>query len=232
MRRARRVTSMLALLLLLGACLTVAVAWGIEALDSRRARSVMVMGGAPGKPLHAWMGTVPDGWPLRPQSTAIIGQGGRIDPTSLEMKGAERLRVRQGMFAGVASSPAGVSFMSDDPAHVLERVEVGWPVRAMTRRGTDDARPRESGVPGILHNGIPIGADRAFPLCPMWGPFLLSAVGWATVCAAPWLASRAARAFIARRRRGRGGCPACGYDWADLPVCPECGGARRLSDSV
>jgi hypothetical protein len=231
MPRARTIAARVAVFFALGILVTISIAWWIEALDKRRPVSIMVMSGSPASQrVGAWIGDVPDGWPLRPRAEALLGQGGRINPTSLRVEGAERLWIRRGMFTGVSSSGAGLVFLQDDPSHVTDRYEVGWPVRTMTRRGPDDSRPAAPGIAGLFRDGAPIGGERALPIQPIWKPFLLSAVCWAAVCASPWMLSRGLRAFVVRRRRGSDRCPACGYDWAALPACPECGVIRSHAE--
>ncbi len=68
--------------------------------------------------------------------------------------------------------------------------------------------------------GAPV--DRSSVAVPHWLPALLLAAWPAGSAAARLLAKRRAR-----RRRARGLCPACGYDWRETPGrCPECGRGR------
>ncbi|HZW09688.1 MAG TPA: hypothetical protein VFF69_07275 [Phycisphaerales bacterium] len=233
MRAVRGVILLATAFVALGALLAVAGAWGVELLNKQPQRTIMIMTEAPGSPYSGWAVDVPGDWPAKPMSTSFIGQGGTIDPVPPgRVRGAERLRVRQGMYHGVASSPAGVAFLGDDPTYVVEWIETGWPMRTMGRRGDDDSTPApRGGLAKVWRAGVSIGGGRALPLRPVWPGFLLVTLAGAAVAALPWLAWRGARAAVASIRAGRGGCPACGYDWGELGACPECGRARAAASA-
>jgi hypothetical protein len=65
-------------------------------------------------------------------------------------------------------------------------------------------------------------------------PFRAIAIEWAwlliytAILPVAWLALRARRGWLHRHRRGRGLCPACGYDLRGTPDrCPGCGAEAK-----
>jgi len=84
----------------------------------------------------------------------------------------------------------------------------------------------------LARGGIPVSppnvavADyRALPCRPHWLGLGIDSALYAL----PWAAALAVlrwHPLRTWRRRRRGHCPACGYDLAGLPACPECGRAR------
>jgi len=219
--------------LLLGVVITVLVAWGIELFDRRTPRVLCAAVGASYEPFGGWMAPVPDDWPGQPEQTALCVQGGLFDVINgaFRWRHGTRTRFRQGMGQGFLLKAGGVSFKGDDP-HILDRVIVGWPVATMTRRGPEDARaPPASGVARVWFRGIEVPVReypaatemRRLPVRPIWGPFVLSAIGWGLVVAAPYWVWKGGRAWRARARVKRGRCAWCGYELAGLEQCPECG---------
>jgi hypothetical protein len=81
--------------------------------------------------------------------------------------------------------------------------------------------------PGWKHGPDTRGLPRALPLRPIPGGFAVNTVFYAAVL---WLLIPGP--FVLRRllRRRRGFCPACGYDLkhAQHETCPECGGRRSM----
>ncbi len=77
----------------------------------------------------------------------------------------------------------------------------------------------------------PFGAFelRALPYAPLWPGFAINTVFYAVIL---WLLFAAPFALRRRLRRKRGLCPACGYDLrgrgGNSPVCPECGKAVTI----
>jgi hypothetical protein len=96
----------------------------------------------------------------------------------------------------------------------------GWPMRSLAafvgEGGTFRAGLRIGGTAGAL------GFPRGLPLKPLWPGFAANTVLYAAIL---WLLIPGPFALRRLIRRGRGRCPACGYDLkhAAHESCPECG---------
>jgi hypothetical protein len=208
--------------LVLGVFTTIVIAWGIELYaDPLRCRMASAMGHQ-----SEWLSPVPDDWPAQPRCVSNV--------EAMGVPSGARIRIRQGMFSGImVSTSGGTSFPEDDPKHVIEFVEVGWPAPTMRRIGADDARPPTLGYFESFRRGFPIrslvypngGGDVALPLTPKWPAFAVSILGWASAYFAVYMALVAPRTIKRRRRCMRGQCTRCGYDLDGLETCPECGSA-------
>ncbi|MCC6906694.1 MAG: hypothetical protein IT430_02020 [Phycisphaerales bacterium] len=108
----------------------------------------------------------------------------------------------------------------------------GWPMMAVTAWQTADLVWDQRWIfqrEGVteLHWGLewksapPTGIEPVvLPFCPIWPEFLFNSVAYATPFAVLFLAIGATRRFI---RRFRNQCSTCGYPRGTSPVCTECG---------
>lgn len=131
----------------------------------------------------------------------------------------------------VAAYPSWVPFPTDaSRVREVRALGFGWPLVALrsevwTEMGSP--RPRLRGALGEVPRAI---SRRPYPVglsvWPVWPGLAVNTGLFAAAWAIPlcwWPALR-------RRRRARAGlCARCGYERAGLPVCPECGDARRDS---
>jgi hypothetical protein len=111
----------------------------------------------------------------------------------------------------------------------------GWPVLSLYTVWTGDDRygilPAQRATYGIhlqtvsRHDpmmGI-YWAERAFPLMPMWPGFAINTVFYAGILAGGWMLFAAPGMIRRRGRIKRGLCPACAYPVGTSSVCTECG---------
>lgn len=114
----------------------------------------------------------------------------------------------------------------------------GWPCLSLTAMCTttwDTSKPEvDDGIEYVLtlHTGVLVGDDAlswgfepsqlVVPFGPLWPGFLLNTLFYAAILAALFFASGRIRRTL-RRRRGR--CVTCNYDRRGTPdaPCPECG---------
>ncbi len=73
--------------------------------------------------------------------------------------------------------------------------------------------------------GGPIGLERPLPYRPIWPGFAINTVLYAFIL---WLLFAAPFALRRRRRIKRGLCPKCAYPVGESPVCTECGTLRKV----
>jgi len=229
--RVRWVTRCIALLAL-AFVLTVLSAWIPAWWMPRPMSSVTVMSDStnPADPAGIWRDTVPSDWGDRALSTTIIGAD-RQTPGGSRLADP-MLRYMQGDIHGVLVGPLGVGYGTTGKARMLDRYEIGWPIRSMTCEGSADNRPPNGGAIARLYaRGIPIPAfkplgmqpGRHLPVRPIWSRFALALLLWAVVLVALGPAYRVPGRWRLRKRRRRGLCVACGYDLSGIEACPECG---------
>ncbi len=116
-------------------------------------------------------------------------------------------------------------WISGRPSIDLTRYEIGWPGRAM--RCVDILWGGPYGqweiVEGwYLEDGIPWVARRTIilPLAPVWTGFAVNTVFYAAVL---WLLISSPFALRGFLRLRRGLCPKCAYPMGESSVCSECG---------
>ena len=98
----------------------------------------------------------------------------------------------------------------------------GWPMVSLEsqhwvkRYATDQYR-------AILLSGwpLPAGAHPELPILPLWPGFYVNTIVYAGML---WLLVTVTVAARRRRRRRGDLCPACGYPTGESDVCTECGG--------
>lgn len=201
----RLTPSKMAVLVGVGALLTIAVAWACALwvpLGVERDH-------APG-PL-AWSRPVPADWPSSPLSRMEARRFGRH--SVLEDATDQRSVLR---------------WLENDPeSNGAQRVPVfaswvdrsGWPWKALECQI----------LPGKIHSGIGVpywmanqmGDDAVLPLRVLWPGFALNTVFYACIA---WVLAAAPSSLRRWLRVRRGRCQACGYDRQGITaVCPECG---------
>jgi len=219
----RRRLLILAVFLLAGAVVNVAVAWGIAILVDFRAAD-QVVGGAKGRDAdwviwhHDAVGCIRiralavsdnnieayDQYPMQPWVLPSWG------PLAAQVRQQVRQQMRNEAFVRVADA-------------------YGWPTYSMwSAFAWNTAQwpnvltdPRLSAI----HIRSPMGADyalaqRVLPLRPIWPGFAVNTVIYAALL---WLLIPGP--FVLRRviRVRRGLCPACAYPRGESDVCSECG---------
>ncbi len=114
----------------------------------------------------------------------------------------------------------------DQPSHNwLEEHATGWPMLAMVYRAERFAGGslEFSSAIEISDGGI-LGSGNWLPTEVIWPGFLVNTLFYGGIL---WLTIRGPsvlRAFLRYRARLRAGkCPTCGYPWGQSPVCTECG---------
>jgi hypothetical protein len=197
----KRCVSIVAILLVLGAVINLAVAWacGQRAADYTK-RTTHPLSPAE---LKWWDERAPEGFPPRPVGVADSYGLGLTQSLLWELEPE-------------ASSNLGAN---------VARWRAGWPLRAMERsRWVQPARlivvERDT-----AHLRRAWGARRVLlPTRVLWPGFAVNTAFYAL------LAGAAVAAVIAVRRvmrRKHGLCPGCGYPVGGSPICTECGQAIR-----
>ena len=226
--RARKIITHVIVLLLLGAIVNVAVAWGCAwwVMDSKEVDrgKITTALDAEGRGIEWW-------------------EASRREAFGSTLFGSTRWRATQGMRVvteGTAPSellPRWAHF--DEPGEKFAggktRREMsgallrGWPCRALacwSHPGSDGSSELLMGIfCGFAEDEFP----RVLPLRPLWPGFVVNTVLYAIVVWPIYCALLTLRRLI---RRKPGHCPECGYDLrGQLPGagsgCPECGWNRE-----
>jgi hypothetical protein len=113
----------------------------------------------------------------------------------------------------------------------LHRIECGWPLRSMSLTGWGAMRPGpkiESGwrLPNLFGR-VTQSRSHVVPVKPSMPGFAINTLFYAGIL---WLLFAAPFALRRRRRIKRDLCPACAYPVGDSPVCTECGKAVRRKE--
>jgi hypothetical protein len=105
----------------------------------------------------------------------------------------------------------------------VEQVESGFPARALHWECWDSDLASPAGVftPHAGHDGVQIGTH-VVPGTALWRGFAINTVFYAAVL---WLLFAAPFALRKRRRIKRGLCPKCAYPVGTSEKCTECGAA-------
>ncbi len=139
------------------------------------------------------------------------------------------LRIQRASGIGIVETEVLAGFFGDIyalwalPTHYA----AGWPLRCLHgARLWRDQFVSAMAAPEWLHPRKYIFDARALPLRPIWPGFAINTIFYATIL---WLFIPGP--FVLRRliRRKRGLCVACGYDLRDnlAAGCPECGWRRE-----
>jgi hypothetical protein len=219
----------LAVFLLLGAIVNVAVAWGcaLFALDGDARFGVT--------DLDAGLSWVVESR-QRPGGMRLLSLWPRTDPVKAARLAEQRKRQR-------AENPFDPLVQSSDPraeslipkglrSSIHEGVEQlfdvrGWPCLALRCELDRDATIREHDY--VWRGGISVEPDtatydprgaRVLPVQPIWPDFAINTLFYAAIL---WLLFAAPLKLRRWRRSRRGLCPACAYPVGSSSVCTECG---------
>lgn len=122
--------------------------------------------------------------------------------------------------------------------HPTVLIAYGWPARSMAMKAQqrDTAFVRnewdlESGLQLSMRMTGPTSGQmpRAIPLRLTWPGFALNSIFYGAILWLVFFTPDAIRRTIRRRRKQ---CPACGYPTGVSPVCTECGAAVRSEQSA
>ena len=197
----RRWLVQICVLLILGAIVNVAVAWGCAAW----AGSDVDLEWFEEASEASWPNPRPAGWPETPDFAVQAKCFG------ITARGGARLEFFQ------TRTSLGLPLRAMFWQRTSSQAYVGIDVYQATRF-SDGIRVPQSMT---LDN-----ADwRCFPVLPLWPGFALNTVFYAVVL---WLLFAAPFALRRRRRIKRGLCPKCAYDLrgTQANICPECGSTR------
>jgi hypothetical protein len=199
---------------IVGAVLTVAVAWGLTVWvaegTSTRHRN---------QSWSAWSAALPSDWPTAPDSREVFALSGR----TVVWETANRT----GQWGG-----AEVFWLQENraglPLHALRSFEKHRGPRNGPTVYYDVFPHLGDGL--RIPDGVPfqVSGATSFPIDPIWPGFALNTAFYAALlfmlCSAP--------GFVRRRlRHHRGQCPHCAYDLRATPntTCPECGSPSPAS---
>ena len=221
----RRNLTTLAIFLLLGAVLNVAVAWACALWSTQQSYLSVEEIDVP----QAWPSYLEElGWPAPTSAVWLQGFGtsdGSVGVTEIEISGGDP--DASWRRSGPGTGKTFVSLMVRRfglPARALQWETHG--VRAGPRsmeivRAAASAAGLRTGIDVSEQVGARIkGEMRCLPLTPIWPGFALNTFFYATVL---WLFVRGPVVLRRMIRRRRGLCPACGYLVGVSPVCTECG---------
>jgi hypothetical protein len=205
-RRGRRLAIRLAAFAVVGAVVTVAVAWTLTIRTAKVGPYLDIPG-------EQWIYPAARSWP--PNSIAWMTAGA----PGVTVVQARSDLIRHSIF-------------------LQREARIGLPWRALCSREDDvldaetfgETRTPRAGLdlPDNLEVSKPIEPTLrgALPVVPILPGFALDTAFYAAIAFALWSAPGVIRR---RLRRGRGGCPACGYDLrgSTSAVCPECGATPK-----
>lgn len=217
-RRIHRLIIRASLLLLLGAIVNVAVAWGCVCWGPVATRSGATEERAP------WRAAVPNDWATEARqwresswaiseywSWALPGAAmSRPIVFTVQWTAESGVPLRSMFVERHRAESAGASYNSiewDRPSALREGITIpDW-------------------VPWTRFNRI----TRCLPTQILWPGFAVNTVFYATIL---WLMLAAPFALRRRLRARRGQCQACGYPIGVSPVCTECGAALPASSAT
>ena len=197
----------LGLLLLIGAIINVAVAWGCVRGDYQQRE---VDDGVPPSAMNAIERSAPRQWVMNRDSGwrwCSFGVVYDMADGSLPVEGQIQL---YGHAVGIVPGPAPES------AAILR---AGWPMRSF--QYSMFGKVSFKNPPITYSNALSIGwGGWPLPSAPLWPGFTINTIFYAAIL---WLLC-AAPGFVRRRIRARRGqCPACAYPIGTSDVCTECG---------
>ena len=203
----RRIALTLALFLLLGAIINVAVAWSLALFKPMRYQ-VSLNGMFEPTTIPNWDVAVIPRWGavfIYAQASDRMKREGPVDPAKIPQ------------WSLAASPPSRVDAQRE---RSITEIAYGWPLVASFSRESWPA-PVEWGL------RIPWFSKydrRTLPLRPFWPGFAINTIFYAAIL---WLLFAFTFALRRRMRAHRGRCVGCGYDLRGRAVesnaCPECG---------
>ena len=210
----------LALFVVLGAIVNVAVAWSIVLI------------------VHPRVDTAPPRELATIEANELFVRYGHdlwLGRTNAE--GQEALQ--WGITANTAKVNLTASQLSRNGVVGVAEIRVGVPMRGVSMARRYRFGPNFSAFQFDDFGGIPIpsalqalsGNDRSFPCRPIWPGFAINTAFYAGVL---WLLFAAPFALRRWRRIKRGLCPKCAYDLRGIEssACPECGCLHRHRNLV
>ena len=218
----RRLLTIL-ILLLAGAVVNVAVAWGCAAWGDVPRTGAVALETTPG---NHWRVLRMD------QTAATFFYVERVKDPTIDWSYTSEpppSQLEPSWTSLSTPSPESRSADSERTREVRHIVAFGWPLRAVwcESRGS---LVRDGGVPsslrsqgGYIETGlVPLPGDspRVLPLRPIWSGFAVNTLSYATLLWLLILGPFALRRFL-RIRRGL--CPKCAYPMGESAVCSECG---------
>ena len=216
------------LLLLLGAIVNIAVAWGLAIAFGRDDEVGSRMNSRPTVFVdrHAVPARLLDNayWP--PPSTVA-----KIASHTFSTPGFEQVWYEPWQeidLPGLAgTSKARTLFVNTNDYSRLVVVCVGWPAHSMRDLVVHPRAHRTASHQCGWRVAKAIASDLYLPLRPIWPGFAVNTVFYAAVLWFLWMTPFAVRRWWGGRRIRRGLCPKCGYDLRGSPphadACPECG---------
>jgi hypothetical protein len=201
--RSRHIITAVSILLLLGAIVNVAVAWGLSLRSWPYAqRFGFQHAQAPDQSaINWWRSYAVAGFPDRPATMHTL----------------RRFGYRSLALYDQATMQASVCF-AYAAAH-------GWPMVSLesqhwvTRSASDQFR-------ALTLSGWPLSvqSQRELPIVPVWPGFAVNTILYGGVI---WLIVASTAAIRSRRRLKRGLCPKCAYPVGESEECTECGAILR-----
>jgi hypothetical protein len=224
-----RTTLILAACLLLGAVVTIGVAWGINHGAIAQRSWERVSGGA-STPSGEWLSCSR----ARRAGCEVVRWSAGLDNPELIPWRVDAPET----FPRWSAVPNHDAFHGDHPVERYgewHEVGVGWPMLALRRHATsrgseawDEPTLRYADL-GLARYEPPLPPfsrpwqRHAIPIMPIWSGFILDTLFWGALVAVVLRGPAWGRWWV-RHLRHR--CPACGYPIGVSPVCTECGRAH------
>ncbi len=216
-----------AVFLLAGAVVNVAVAWRFAVWVAPFGPSPLISGGTWLDSAHLWMTHIDPG-PGYAQVTSIVDlieESRRQSGRAIRWAGPAADAIPQWSSLEKPRPTPGVHFES----------AFGWPWLALTyegavKRPSSARRGAQEIYGGIVLSQPALGAPdrplRVLPLRPLWRGALANTVFYSAGLWLVWYLKILRPFTLLRRLRiKRGRCPACGYPMGESAVCSECGKA-------
>ncbi len=211
----------IAIWLLIGAAVNIAVAWGSSLWESTRYGRVfdMTMESGCRSSVAPWPSTPPEGWSEDPRVSTF---------------GADRPWASCTQWVSMWPMAEGSVMASMTRTYHVTRWEVGFPFKSLSWEGWGRMDPNGQYVAiarPLWQQGIEVGSSsmlfgvrsRRLPLQADWPMFGLGAMFWGALL---WFVSGGLGRWCRTRRAEKGSCVHCAYDRVGLnpsTPCPECG---------
>jgi hypothetical protein len=206
----------LLLLIVGGAIINIAVAWGLT-MWGPFAGASSIRSQVPDA--DEWLGQVPEDWPAAPNRASSNVMFGRSQLRRHAVLGRESVPEGEPFFFIQTANRSGL------PMHALE---CGHRARIFGFGKSDSEHFNDAGeVPLQLVRKEYRG--RRLPLRPLWPGFAINTLFYGGIL---WLLFAAPFALRRRRRMKRGLCPKCAYPVGLSDVCTECGKPVRPKEMM